>query len=337
MAYFVAREVNFLYNDTGDEKDLRYILANACFGINSDILLFISYITDNTRILQLFLTLTQQLTDNWKEFDLDNNVPNFLKVHKAQELNAPGENALKESKEKEVESEKQNSDKLTTIDIYDYKEEDADKFINQVLRSLTLLTVISKCLPSFEHIMSGDMRDAFVKEIYSLPNKIYGVWSEDTDKYYKELIEYLKEHEQLEYNDLEPGKLSEVEIKFQISAINLLLDIYNLAVSFSTKDNSYRFLDKFDRGTTATYHLQHLMMMENQKMCSRFVSTAIDIVNDREDVLSKHLVQRIVRHAMVYMPSLDYKERGKLVSQFFSKEGQRGMLLQRTKEAKIKH
>ena len=338
LAYFVAREVNFLYNETGDEKDLRYILANACFGINSDILLFISYITDNTRILQLFLALTQQLTDGWREFDLDNNVPTFLNIHKTQELDAPpSENALKESKEKEIKSEKESLDKLTTIDIYDYKEEDADLFINQVLRSLTLLTVISKSLPSFEHNMSGELRKAFVQEIYSLPNKIYGIWAEETDKGYKEMIEYLKENEQLEYNDLEPGKLSEVEIKFQISAINLLLDIYNLAVAFSTKDNSYRFLDKFDRGDITTYHLQHLMMMENQKMSSEFVSTAIDIAKEREDILSKLLVQKIVRHAMVYMPSLGYKERGKLVSQFFSKEGQRGMLLQRTKEAKNKH
>lgn len=58
LAFFVAKEVNRQYYDTGDETDLEYLLTYACFGINSDILLFISYITDNTRILKHLIDVT---------------------------------------------------------------------------------------------------------------------------------------------------------------------------------------------------------------------------------------------------------------------------------------
>ena len=52
--YFIAREVNLYYNETGDDTDVKNILNYACFGVNSDILLFLIYLTENTKILNLF-------------------------------------------------------------------------------------------------------------------------------------------------------------------------------------------------------------------------------------------------------------------------------------------
>lgn len=317
LAYFCAREVNFLYNNTGKEDELRYLIEYCCFGINGDILMFISYITDNTRILQLLLGMTNQLTKGWKEFNFEDNCPKFLAFN-FEDDNSPPALGSKEKQEREaVELEKENSDKLQTIDIYDYNENDVEKMINQLSRSLSLLAIVSKCLPGFEHNMNAAMRKAFVNEIYTLPNKIYSMWAKEVDDVYQELIDYLKEQEHANYQQQGAKKEVDVETKFKLVASLLLLDIYSVSVNYATKDNSFRLLDKFDRANNVTYEIQNLMMVERQKMSERFVKDSISLHKSCIQNLQKFLVKYVVRHAYVNMKSLDFKMIDRLNSEFF--------------------
>lgn len=333
LAYFVAKEVNFLYNENGDEASLRYIIRCACFGINADILMFISYITDNTRILQLFLEMTHELTSDWDEFNFTNNLPGFLKLDH-DEVGESSDDEIDEEdyKQREVRNEQEVCEKLQVVDIYDYKEEDAETFINQLIRALSLLMIIAKCLPSFEHNMNAKMRKSFVQEIYTLPNRIYHVWAKETDKDYSELINYLKEQAQIEYR--EQVLANEIEIKFQLVAMGLLLDIYNLAVTYATKDNSFNLLDAFERAENGTYQIQHLMMLEKQKKAEQFVEEAVSLMDDQKEMLPKLLVKNIAKHAMVYMKALDFKMRDRLKGTFFKKgKEQRSLLIERRKSS----
>ena len=334
LAYFVAREVNFLYNKTGNEKDLKYLLENACFGINADILMFISYITDNPRILGFLLATTQSLTAEWQELDFSTNLPKFLELNSAPELPPPPEDGKSEAEKKEVNDEKQADKQLTTVDIYDYNEDDATKTINQIIRALSLLMIISKCVPSFEHNMDAEMRRAFVNEIYQLPNKIYNVWAKETERDYSQIIEELKKEGPVEYEERrKPGELSKLQIEFQLVSMALLLDIYNMSAAYATRDNSFRLLHKFNYSAAETYQIQHLMMLEKQKMAEDFVSDAISMYQSSDMQLYKLLTKIVVRHAMVYMDALDFKKRDQLKSSFFPKrQEQQSLLAKRVKE-----
>ena len=205
----MAREVNFLYNTTGVEDDLNYLLQNACFGINADILMFISYITDNPRILGFLLSTTQALTSDWQELNFNTNLPKFLELKSAPALPPPPEDGKQEAEKKEVSDEKQADKQLTTVDIYDYNEDDASKTMNQIIRALSLLMIISKCLPSFEHNMNAQMRKAFVNEIYQLPNKIYNVWAKETERDYEQIIEELKKEGPVEYEGTKKARTTQ--------------------------------------------------------------------------------------------------------------------------------
>ena len=338
LAYFIAREVNFLYNKTGNEEDLKYLLENACFGINADILMFISYITDNPRILGFLLSTTQVLTASWPELNFSTNLPKFLKLNFTSELPPPSKNSKLEAAQKEVNDEKQADKQLTTMDIYDYNECDAVKMINQVIRALSLLMIISKCLPSFEHNMDAEMRRGFVNEIYQLPNKIYCVWAKETDHDYDQIIEELKKEGVVEYEERRrPGNLSKIQIEFQRAAMALLLDIYNMSVAYATRDNSFRLLHKFNYNVADTYKIQHLMMLEKQKMSEDFVADAISMYKSSDKQLNKLLTKIVVSHAMVYMDTLDYKKRAQLNSSFFPKrQEQQSLLAKRVKEGDYK-
>lgn len=333
LAYFIAREVNFLYNKTGNENDLRYLLENACFGINADILMFISYITDNPRILEFLLSTTQSLTADWQELNFSTNLPEFLKLNSAPELSLPPEDGKREAENKEINDEKQADKQLATVDIYDYNEDDASETINQIIRAISLLIIISKCLPSFEHNMDAEMKRVFVDEIYRLPNKIYYVWAKETERNYSQIIEELKKEGTVEYEEQrKPGELSKLQSEFQLVSMALLLDIYNTSVTHATRDNSFRILNKFYCSAAETYQIQHLMMLEKQKMSAAFVSDAISMYQSSDNQLYKFLVKNVVRHAMVYMDALDFKKRNQLYSSFFPRrQEQQSLLAKRVK------
>lgn len=162
LAYFVAREINSRYQSTQDKSDLEYILRYSCFGINADILLFISYITDNTRVLQLILEMAKELTSEWEEFDFCENLPGFFKNGHNHEDELPSSNTAKNEERAIVANEREVDSRLQTIEIYDYDESEAETLINQIIRALSLLSVISRCLPGFEHNMTSEMKNEFV-------------------------------------------------------------------------------------------------------------------------------------------------------------------------------
>ena len=54
-------------------EDLKEVLDNICFGINGDVILFLSYITSNTQILKPILQSISTHMDDWVELDINKN------------------------------------------------------------------------------------------------------------------------------------------------------------------------------------------------------------------------------------------------------------------------
>ena len=264
LAYFVARELNRGYNETGNDTDLRAVLHSTCFGINADIMMFVSYITDNIKVLKLILGMAESYTNDWKEFDYNNNLPEFFKEERRHSVSLPDPNAEEIEKKKQVESERETSKKLKTIEIYDYSDEEADNLVNRIIRSLQLMLVVARCLPNFEHSMKKADKDAFVAAIYSMPNKIFNAWAEIMDTEIDDLIAFFKDKSQDYYGRQKAVTDSDIIKALQWAAMSFLLDLYNLPVFFATKEHTVQYLNGFEYHAKDTYLLEHLMMMERQ-------------------------------------------------------------------------
>lgn len=335
LAYYTAREVNSRYNDTRDETDLQSILKCACFGINADILLFISYITDNIQILRLILNMAEAYTKEWDEFDFSTNTPEFLRDIKKHEVELPPLDAKEKEQQAQVRVEKESEDEIQTVNIYDYSEEEIDNFVNQLIRAMSLLSIVSRCLPNFEHSMRKPDKDAFVSTIYSLPNKIYHKWVVEANKEVPELIKYFREQSQDYY--ARQKKMSEDDIirVLQWTAMSFLLDLYNLPVVQATRDNTMPYLSEFNYGERETYSLEHLIMMERQAPANSFISEALGMVKNKNNNLFRTLITRVVGHALVFKPDLSFNQRQQLQSKFFpDNETQVKLLLQRSQNQK---
>lgn len=332
LAYFVARELNRGYNETGEDTDLRAVLHSACFGINADILMFVSYITDNIRVLNLILSLAKSYTDDWKEFDYGNNLPEFFKAERVHSVALPAPNAEEIEKKRQIEAERETSNKLKTIEIYDYSDEEADNLVNRIIRSLQLLLVVARCLPNFEHSMKKADKDAFVDAIYSMPNKIFSAWAEIMDTEIDDLIAFFKEQSKDYYGRQKVVTDSDIIKALQWAAMSFLLDLYNLPVFFATKEHTIQYLNGFDYHAKNTYELEHLMMMERQSSSKAFSEEAIRLIDDKKGHIYSTMLARVIGHALVFKKELELPQRQQLQSKFFpGADNQRKLLVQRMK------
>ena len=78
LAYFVAKALNRKFHDTGNSADLETIVRQSCFSINGDVLLFMTYISDNVNIPRLLLEQAVSYVAQWNEFDISNNSIKYL-------------------------------------------------------------------------------------------------------------------------------------------------------------------------------------------------------------------------------------------------------------------
>jgi len=338
LAYFVAREIRRKYHEERDDTDLIKILNYSCFGINGDILLFLTYITDNPNMLRLIWNVTEQFTKDWTEFDLNTiNIPYLANIEPLK-VTPPTLEEKSLEEESEIEEERINNNKpLDPIDIYDYKEEDINKLYNQLTRGVSLLSVIARCLPNFEHMMLKEDKELFINSIYKLPNKIFYIWASEVENNKKELIELIKELQEKDYS--RSKKITEEDIikMLQWDSMSLLLDIMNMAIINSTKENTEQYLNSFNYTSKITYYLEHLMVLEKREKILDFIKEADTVFNATKNIFTRTMVKRIARHLVLYSRNINRAEIQKLEEKFFPDINMRKrLLIQRTQISKEK-
>ena len=329
LAYFVAKEVISKYNDDGNQSNLENVLRLSCFGINSDILLFIIYLTDNTRILNLLLSMAEEFTKDWVEYDATDISPNFMKLDYEHKAEMPDQSHQKATEEEIIKDERKNDEQIVTKDFYDYAEEDAEIFTNKLFRAVSIMVVIAKCLPNFEHMMIKETKQKFTELVYKLPNQIFNFWASEVEKDLDELLQYLKEVTAPEYKN-QPKKQEADSLRMiQWTAMSLLLELYNASLTNAAKETSYKYLDEYEHVQKITNRLQHVMLTERQGSPMKFIKEAENILDETKDPLIKTLIKRIVSHAYVFSKKLDQPNRQRIENKFFADSEKKQLLLKR--------
>ncbi len=335
LAYFVAKELIYQYNMTGDDSKLQSILQFACFGINADILLFVSYLTDNIRILRLILNIANEYTSSWEEFDFDQNLPQFLSEERTHTVLLPGPTARDADREAEVAAERDAEKAIQTVDIYDYSDEDVDTFLNQILRSVSLLIIVARCLPNFEHNLLRTDKEQFVQALYSLPNKIFGLWATEANKEIDEIVQYFRDQSQEYYVRQRKASDEDIIRALQWAAMSLLLELYELPVFYAAKPNTINYLSAFDYSGKSTYELEHLMMLERQGSPNAFLAELFRLEKEKPGMLYNTMLRRVASYALVYNPDLDRTQIQRIQAKFFPNSGdQKKLMVQRLQTKK---
>lgn len=338
LAYFVAKEIIF----RKDLNALYEVINKACINICTDILLFIIYLTDETTILNQILSFIQDVIESdssWSEFSIPNAVPLFIKNNNQLYIDKKPVNKKDEKIQIEKSEEKTEESMITEFkikDIYDWDDSIIDSFNNRLFRMTSLLQIISKCLPCFEHRLKKSEKSELIECLYTLPNRVFMFWCNLIDNDYEDIIEELKTHPY--FTKKKPNmRASDIDQKvktsFALYSINLLLSLYYIPVLNATGKNTFQFLNNkefFDYSNTITYQLEHLMFLEQNQDSNDFVAAALDLKKESDEMISSYMLQCIVRHGLITRN--DTKENiYRLESKFFPKI-KKPFLIERAKD-----
>lgn len=231
LAYFVAREIV----NKKDYNAMYDVINKACFNICTDILLFTIYLTDEIIVIEDILKFISNVVSSnefWDELSIPDNIPVFLQKNKtllSSDTTVNKEEEKKELQKNEEITEESMLTEFTIKDIYDWDEANIEKFNNQLIRMTSLLQIISRCLPCFDHLLKKSEKITLIETIYTLPNRIFNFWSKFIDDNYNDIIGEIKTHP---YFTNRKTKLREHEIEekakaaFAVYSMDLLLNLY---------------------------------------------------------------------------------------------------------------
>lgn len=327
LAFFVARELIRKYYDEDEKEALDYILNNICFGINSDIILFVSYLTSNTRILNAIYIGANEFLKNWNEFSIDKANVNFLNLIKSDidvVLPANGDKENIDKLETKAEKETQKDEAIETIEIYDYNEVEVDSYLNKLIKAVKYTEIIAKILPNFEYIMQREDKQNFVKSIYSNPNKIIYYWAKYIDDNWDDIIKEIKELSRANNKELSDNNIAKMLEEIGIATV---LTVYDGCANFSADKKTIKPLNEFNYNKNINYRIQNIMILENLNDIDKFIKKVDDIYENDSRKIVKLMAKMIVRKCLICHENMGLSRKQHLTDKYFSVKEKRGLLL----------
>lgn len=329
LAYFIAKKLHKEYINVHSTDDIQYILNNICFGINSEIILFLSYITRSDSILMFLIEIAERYVHDWIELNLnDMNIEFLINYQSELSIEAPSNNEVKRAEELSVHTERiQDNARINTVEIYDYDEKEAVKWTNQILIAIKYMHIIARILPAFTHILKKNDKQKIVETIYVYPNKIAyqllkyldGISDEKFNQFVKEV------------NSSGEKKFDKNDIKHLLYKLCLgfILTFYDSCANIATDKNTLHLLEKYKPNINYyTYDVQNLMLYDIMGNVDKFIekikAIKSDILNDRDsDAKSNttlyNLIMLVAHKFLVTHKQLPLKQDQYLRNNFFYK------------------
>lgn len=332
LAYFVAKYLlRMSQNGEDDYSGIQYALKNICFGINSDIILFISYLSSNTRTVMSIAKHAGELLSPWEEIDFSKNNIAYLRKRKPPEIQAPTqEDHERLRRQKEVaEEERYNDTVIEAKGLFDYDESDVDEYPYRLIRAFRYTEMICKSLPAFNSSLKLLQKNKLVELVYSYPHKIAFAMLKPIDEKVDTLCDELLEFAQKNSAEKRKGiPYSREDImNLLISYGNgLILSILDHFSELCTSPKTIELLSSKNHQEWSK-QLERLMIIENSGNTDLFLREAELEIRNLKDDDAVHMVRLVVRKHLLCNPGLPFNKRQQIVDKFFGKKARKAMLM----------
>lgn len=332
LAYFIAKYMFRKYQSEGDYSCIDKALRNICFGINSDIILFISYLSSNTRTVMAICEHARDLLSPWKELSFENDNISFIKRTEIRQINPPTKKEHDEIKfiEETAEESQYTEETIEAKGLFEYNEDDIDKYPFRLVRAIKYTEMICKSLPAFNSILKRTQKDSLIESIYSYPHKItYALLEpieEKIDEICKEL-QKLVEETGVKKKSGKPFEKDDFIEMLNVYARALVLSIYDHYAELCTSSKTINLLcEKETIGTTQW--LQKLIIKENACDTDSFLKEAEIMLKSVKDEYLKAMIRLVVRKHLLCNPELHHNKKQQIVDKIFGgKEARKSLLL----------
>jgi len=304
------------------------VLNNICFGINDTIILFISYIRNNTNIVLSIAQKATELLVAYDELDFDkNNVP-FLTEKFDDPVKLPTEKETHDAKvATEYVEEIRQDEQIIYKGIFDYNEADSTTEKYKIIRALKYVQFVGRSLLSQQSYLKTKEIDALINVLYTLPNKIlYAILKPYQDKYNEVLSDVKMILEKVLPEESDKEELSKELIGR--AAMILVLNVYN-DIAFNCSDsNTIRVLNEYDLNNTNRI-VENLWMLDNAGNSVNFVDRVIGLSHECHDnKLLMSLIGTVAKKHIIYNGDIGYKLVDQLVSaKVFTPASKKSLLL----------
>lgn len=315
LAYFIAKSINKeIEKDPTNQEHLKYVMQHICFGINDTIILFLSYIRNNTNVILNIAKTAADLLKNYPELDFDKNNMPFVKQSLDVSNTVPSKKEKMEATKKieAVERARQEED-IKFKGIFDFDESDVNKERYKILRSLKYTRLIGRILVEQYGELEAKEVDTITQYLYSLPQKIIFALLNPYQEHYKEISDSLIEFASNKFPD---EKITEDYIRKVLggAGVGFTLDLMNdIAYNATNKLTIDALRDISD--TNSNYNIMRLMFEENLGKNSNFVSNAIELFKKyKSDPFVQMLISQIARKHIIYNFDIDHNQIERLIS-----------------------
>lgn len=332
LAYFIAKYlIRNAQNDETYYEEIEYVLKHICFGINSDIVLFISYLLSNTRTVMSIAEKAGELLSEWEEIDYSKDNIAFLRKHKKKDLEAPTKEDHEEiKKHKESTEESHYSENIVEAKgLFDYDESEINEFPNRLVRAMRYTEIICKSIPAFNNSLKLSQKEKLIEGVYSYPHKILFALLKPVDDAIEEMCDMLLNVAQI--NDIKKSNgnlLSKEDIldMFISYANAMILSTYDHFAELCTSSKTIDLLINQNH-TEVNKQIQRLMIIENSGGTDAFIKEAENMMKKAKDDLVEHAIMLIVRKHLLCNPELQYKKKNQIIDRFFGKGARKTLLL----------
>lgn len=323
LAYFIAKYlIRHSQDDSG--KAIEDTLKNICFGINADIMLFITYILNNVSILSPISEAAAEIFKDWEAVDFKEENIALLHKKKADEVKPPTkeeERRYIENKEK-TEAQICSEDVIEARGVFDYNEEDLKLNYYKLQRAFIYTEILCKALPAFHSITKKDQKEQLAKLIYLYPRKIIYEILRPVDMYIKEKCKDILDILEKEGLTDENGrKFTEEDIigYFQDASRAITLGCFDHFAELATSAKTIRILTDVETEDTSE-DIERLIIIENTGNTEAFIKEAERLLKQYKGTEFEVMIKIIGRKHLLTNKAIPYNVKQKAIDKIFGEE-----------------
>lgn len=333
LVFFIA---NYLIMRCGgnilESKGIQYALTNICFGINADIVLFVSFMLNSNQLIDSILSQAKAIVDEWEEVSFDSNNISLLSNSSNVQIEAPTESDEQNyHTQKEMHEERNYSeDVVEARGLFEYDEEDINQLNNKLVRAIRYSEMISRILPSFYNTTKVEQKKQYVDLIYTYPRRIIYALLRPLDTHIDEFCRELKEYAEVkDFRNKNGDCYSEEEIRFIVTNItrNNVLGLMNHFAELCTTPKTIKLLIEKNDLNDSSERIERLLMIENSGNTELLLKEVERLIKSKVDENVKIMAKMIMRKHLLDKRDIPQNLKRSAIDRVFGKKHRKNFIM----------
>lgn len=332
LSYFIAKYlIRVSQGEPADTSGIDYALENICFGINSDIILFISYILNNTKILTSISNYAGKLLEPWSALSLSDKNISLLHNAPLDQIAPPSEEEKKayQYAKEEIEEKSYSEEIIEARGLFDYDDTNLDQYQYRLIRALKYTEMICKALPSFHSQLKLTQKNNLIELIYLYPRKIIFAilrpLDMDLEQICNDMLDYAKRNQKKKKNGDSYTTNDILEI-INDSARTIMLSMFDHFSELATSPKSIDLLIS-KRTNDISEQLERLLMIENSGNTDRLVKESLLLLKTYKNTEYETMIKLIVRKHLLTNKGLTFNKKQHIIDKIFGQENRKYFLI----------